>query len=331
MIKRITIVGDGAMGCVCAMLLSENNYDVTLWGHNKEELEHIALAGENVIYMPGYKLPNSLKYEADDKKALCGTDVVVSAAPCQFIRPVWERLKTNLPEDVPIVSVAKGVEISTLSRPTQVLSQVLGENRVYGALSGPTIADELARKLPASACAASSDPEFAKVIQEIFTTPAFRVYTNEDLIGVELAGAMKNVIAIAAGIIDGIGAGDNAKAALLARGIAEITRYGIALGANEHTFYGLSGVGDLVTTCISPMGRNRSFGEMIGKGMSYEEALGSTKSVVEGAATCKAVLKQARELKVEIPITEAICAILFDNKSVTDAINDLMTRQLKSE
>jgi glycerol-3-phosphate dehydrogenase (NAD(P)+) len=198
-------------------------------------------------------------------------------------------------------------------------------------LSGPTISDELARRLPATACAACSDEELAREVQYTFSAPWLRVYTNTDIVGVELAGAMKNIIAIAAGIIDGIGAGDNAKAALLSRGLAEIARLGIACGARPQTFAGLTGLGDLVTTCISPKGRNRSFGERIGKGQRIEQAQKSTESVIEGIATCKSVCALADRLHVEMPITRAVYEVLFEGKSVQTAIADLMKRQLKAE
>jgi glycerol-3-phosphate dehydrogenase (NAD(P)+) len=269
-------------------------------------------------------------------------DLIVSAVPCQFMRRIWNRLKNYVPENVPIVSVAKGIENDTLLRPSQILGEILDEGRMtrdegrgtrFAVLSGPTIADELARRLPATACAAAEDEELAQKIQHTFSdgVPWLRVYSNTDIVGVELAGAMKNIIAIAAGIIDGTGAGDNAKAALLTRGLAEITRLGLAMGARQETFAGLTGLGDLVTTCISPKGRNRSFGERIGKGQTTEQALGANESVVEGVATCKSVIALAGKYEVEMPITEAVHEVLFENKPVQKAIADLMKRQLKAE
>ncbi|HML74046.1 MAG TPA: NAD(P)H-dependent glycerol-3-phosphate dehydrogenase [Anaerohalosphaeraceae bacterium] len=331
MFKTVTIVGDGAMGSVCAMLLCENGIRTTLWGFDAAQLAQIAEKRENFRFLPGYPLPKELRYEADDVKALSEAEMVVSAVPCQYMRGIWARLKPHLPAGVPIVSTTKGIENKTLLRPTEILRQILSDSHPLAVLSGPTIADELARKLPASATAACADIELAKQIQHTFNTSMFRVYTNDDLIGVELAGAMKNVIAIAAGIIDGIGAGDNAKAALLSRGLAEIERLGIAMGAKEKTFAGLSGLGDLVTTCVSPKGRNRSFGERIGKGASAAEALAATHSVVEGAATCESVLGLAAKYQVEMPITEAVYAIIHGHKSVHKALADLMSRQLKAE
>lgn len=331
MFKTVTIVGDGAMGSVCAMLLCENGIRTTLWGFDVAQLAQIAEKRENFRFLPGYSLPKELLYEADDARALAGVELVVSAVPCQYMRGIWNRLKSHLPEGVPVVSTTKGIENKTLLRPTEILKQILTDSHPLAVLSGPTIADELARKLPASATAACKDIELAQQIQQTFNTSMFRVYTNDDLVGVELAGAMKNVIAIAAGIIDGIGAGDNAKAALLSRGLAEIERLGIAMGAKEKTFAGLSGLGDLVTTCVSPKGRNRSFGERIGKGASAAEALAATHSVVEGAATCESVLGLAGKYQVEMPITEAVYAIIHGHKSVHKALADLMSRQLKAE
>ncbi|OHB58752.1 MAG: glycerol-3-phosphate dehydrogenase [Planctomycetes bacterium GWF2_50_10] len=331
MFNKIAIIGDGAMGTVCSILLCEKNIPTVLWGHDGAQLEKFKNARENTLFLPGYKLPDSLEFQADDSKVFEGVDLVVCAVPCQFIRPVFGRLKQYVPISAPIVSVAKGIENKTLLRPSQILEDVLGAGIKVAALSGPTIADELAKKLPATACAASSDKQLAQAVQVTFNIYWFRVYSNTDIVGVELAGAMKNVIAIAAGIIDGVGAGDNAKAALLSRGLAEITRLGVAMGAEERTFSGLTGLGDLVTTCISPSGRNRSLGQRIGQGQSVKEALAATKSVVEGVATCESVKELAREKAVEMPIVEAVYAVLFEEKPVFDAINALMSRKLRAE
>ena len=331
MFKNVSIIGDGAMGTVIGMLLCEKQIAMRMWGYDEQQLNEIASAGENVKFLPGYKLPSNLKFEADDSAIMAGADLIVSAVPCQFMWGVWTRLKSNVPADVPIVSIAKGIENGTLLRPSEILHEVLGDDVKTVALSGPTIADELARKLPAVACAACSDEDIAKKVQQTFSIEWLRVYSNTDIVGVELAGAMKNVIAIAAGVIDGIGAGDNAKAALLSRGLAEITRLGVAMGARPETLSGLTGMGDLVTTCISPKGRNRSFGERIGKGQSVDEAIGSTKSVVEGVATCKSVIGLSEKYKVEMPIAQAVYRVLFESMTVADAISGLMGRQLKSE
>jgi len=338
MFKNIAIIGDGGMGTVLGMLLVNKGTAARIWGYDRQQLEEIAANRENRKFLSGYKLPKELEFEHDDKRVISGVDLIVSAVPCQFMRQIWNRLKEHVPEDVPIVSVAKGIENETLLRPTEILAEVLNDKGEAGngrlaVLSGPTIADELARKLPATACAASRNEALAKKIQRTFSenVPWFRVYTNTDIVGVELAGAMKNVIAIAAGIIDGAGAGDNAKAALLTRGLAEIKRLGIAMGARPQTFSGLTGLGDLVTTCISPTGRNRSFGERIGKGQTIEQARGANESVVEGITTCESVIALAERYNVEMPITQAVYKVLFENKPVQIAITDLMTRRLKAE
>jgi glycerol-3-phosphate dehydrogenase (NAD(P)+) len=333
MFKNISIIGDGGMGTVLGILLCEKNIPARIWGYNRRQLAWIAKHRENKKFLPGYRLPKSLSFEPDDRRIMSGAELIISAVPCQFMRSVWTRLKDNVPQGVPIVSVAKGIENETLLRPTQILAEALkfrSRNRL-AVLSGPTIADELARKLPATACAAAYDQKLAKQIQRTFSAAWLRVYTNTDVVGVELAGAMKNIIAIAAGIIDGAGAGDNAKAALLTRGLAEISRLGIACKAKPQTFAGLTGLGDLVTTCISPSGRNRSFGERIGKGQTLEQAQEATESVVEGIATCKSVVSLARKYKVEMPITMAVYEVLFKKKPVQKAIEDLMNRRLKAE
>lgn len=331
MFKKISIIGDGAMGTVLAMLLCEKGFTVCMWGYDADQLKEVERAGENKKFLPGYKLPETLQFEPEDEKIMSGAELVVSAVPCQFMSSVWSRLKKHISAAPPIVSVAKGIENTTLRLPVQILGETLGSLNKYAVLSGPTIADELARRLPATACAACRDETLAKQIQHTFNTSWFRVYTNSDVTGVELAGALKNVIAIAAGIIDGIGAGDNAKAALLCRGLAEIKRLGIACGAKAQTFSGLTGLGDLVTTCISPKGRNRSFGERIGKGQKLQTAQNATESVIEGVATCKSVIELASKHNVEMPITHAVYQILFENKPVQSAIGDLMSRQLKAE
>ncbi|MCE5185768.1 MAG: NAD(P)-dependent glycerol-3-phosphate dehydrogenase [Planctomycetaceae bacterium] len=331
MFKQVTVIGDGGMGTVCSMLLCENKVSTILWGHDAAQLQKFAHAHENIFFLAGYKLPEALRFESDDAMALKGSELLISAVPCQFVRAIWTRLKPHVAAAVPVLSVTKGVENGTLLRPSQIIRQVLGGGHALAVLSGPNIADELAQKLPATTTIASDDPELVNQIRQLLNTPMFRVYTNDDVLGVEIAGAMKNVIAIAAGIIDGIGAGNNAKAALITRGLAEIQRLGLAVGAREKTFNGLSGLGDLVTTCISPSGRNRSFGERIGRGQSVKEAVGATKSVVEGVATCRSIVELARRHNVEMPITEAVYDIIEGHKTVREAINDLMTRQLKAE
>jgi glycerol-3-phosphate dehydrogenase (NAD(P)+) len=331
MYKRISIVGDGAMGTVLAMMFCEKGLDTRIWGYDAAQLQEMESVRENTRFLPGYALPESLHFEAVDARIFVDCDLVVSAIPCQFVRSIWQRLKGVFPGNLPVVSVAKGIENQTLLRPTEILRDVLGESNQYAVLSGPTIADELAQKLPATACIACHDPATLQAMQYTFNANWFRVYTNKDLVGVELAGACKNVIALAAGAIDGTGAGDNAKAALLTRGLAEISRLGMACGAKAETFAGLAGLGDLVTTCISPSGRNRSFGERVGRGQTTDQALSATKSVVEGVATCQSLVNLARQKGVEMPIAEAVYQVLFEKKSMQQVVAGLMGRELKSE
>ena len=329
--RSVALLGDGGMGSVLSILLCEKGIRARMWGHDARQLAEIERRRENWKFLPGYPLPDTLVFEGRDDRIMAEAELIVSAVPCQYMRGVWQRLRSYTPEGIPIVSVAKGIENGTLLRPTQIILDVLARSVPLAALSGPTIADELARKLPATACAAAEDEALARTLQHTFTCPWLRVYTNTDLVGVELAGAMKNVIAIAAGIIDGVGAGDNAKAALLARGLAEITRLGLAMGAQENTFAGLTGLGDLVTTCISPTGRNRSLGERVGRGLTPAQAQGATESVVEGVSTCKSVMALAQRYGVDMPIARAVYEVLFENKPVQTAIEDLMSRRLKAE
>jgi glycerol-3-phosphate dehydrogenase (NAD(P)+) len=330
--QSVSVIGDGAMGTVCAFLLAENGHSVRLWSAFPEQAALFADRRENVRFLPGFRIPESIRVTGEDAEALQGADIALSAVPTQFIRPVWRRLAPECPRALPVFSVAKGIENGTLLRPTQILREVLGcsEERL-AALSGPSIAPEIAAHLPATVAAAAHDPALAERVQALIARPYFRVYTNPDLVGVELAGATKNVIAIAAGILDGMGSGCNAKAALLTRGLAEIGRLGESLGAHPATFAGLAGVGDLVTTCISPVGRNRSFGEAIGRGATVREALSATQSVVEGVATTASVVALAEREGVEMPITDAVHAILFRGVPPADAIHRLMNRPLKSE
>lgn len=347
------------MGLVCAAILAPgataagggsgkrrgtkadaaNGPQIVLWGHDADEVGELTQTRTS-SRLPGFELPEAIRVTGDLNKAVSeggGASLVVSAIPVQFTREVWKKLRHGgLPADAAAVSVAKGVENNTLLRPTQVIADSLGDDpdgppRPIGTLSGPTIASELARGLPATMIAASDWPGYAHELQRVFSTQYLRVYTNEDVLGVELAGATKNVIAIAAGILDGLQAGYNAKSALLARGLAEITRLGVAMGASTDTFFGLAGVGDLATTCFSPEGRNRSCGEALGRGMKLEEYLRGQRSVVEGVATTKSVMDLARKYRVEMPITEQVHAVLFEGVDPIDAIARLMSRELTAE
>jgi len=320
------------MGTICAVMLAENGWAVRLWSAFADQARELAEHRENRRFLPGCTLPEAIKITGDDAAAFNGAELIISAAPTQYTRGVWERLMPHCPPNVPICSVTKGIENGTLLRPTEILRDVLGEAaRPVAALSGPSIAPEIARRLPTTVAVASESVELAELVQRAISRPYFRAYTNPDVVGVELAGATKNVIAIAAGVLDGLHLGDNAKAALLTRGLAEITRLGVAAGADARTFFGLAGVGDLVTTCISPVGRNRSFGQAIGSGMSIDQALGRTNAVVEGYATTKSVIELAGRLKVEMPLTAATGEVLFEGRPPREAIDELMNRPLRSE
>ncbi|NJL31849.1 MAG: NAD(P)-dependent glycerol-3-phosphate dehydrogenase, partial [Phycisphaerales bacterium] len=265
-------------------------------------------------------------------------ELIVSAVPTQYIRSVWSRVKPHVPAGVPVVSVAKGIETDTLLCPTQIIADVLKNpdsnthaTRSLAALSGPSVADELARCLPATVSVASRDMVFARQVQQLFTTHWFRVYTNPDIIGLELAGATKNVIAVAAGILDGLQAGVNAKSALLSRGLAEIARLGLAMGAQAETFFGLAGVGDLATTCFSPTGRNRTCGEMLGKGKKLEDVLAAIPGVVEGVPTTKAVVQLAQRYQVDMPISTSLHQVLFEGLDPLEGISRLMSAAPRSK
>jgi glycerol-3-phosphate dehydrogenase (NAD(P)+) len=323
------------MGTICAIMLAENGHGVRLWSAFPEAAAELAATRENRRFLPGPRLHEDIEVTGDDSAAFDQAELVISAVPTQFVRAVWQRLAPHCPADLPICSVAKGIENKTLLRPSQVLVEVLdgsvNSNRPVAVLSGPSIAPEVVRKLPATVAVAATIEQLAVRMQEYISRPYFRVYTNPDMVGVEIAGATKNVIAIATGVLDGLAAGDNAKAALLSRGLAEITRLGVALGALAETFAGLAGVGDLVTTCISPVGRNRSFGQAIGRGQSLEQALEATDSVIEGVATTKSVVELADKLNVEMPITQAVHDVLFAGGKPADAIARLMRRPLRAE
>ncbi len=329
MSDRVTIVGDGAMGTLCALLLDANGCDVTWWGYQPDYMAEVGRRRENTRFLPGVAIPAGVRAVGDDD-CMAGADLVVSAVPCQFARGVWKRLRPYVPAGTPVCSITKGIENDTLLRPSQVLADVIGD-RGFAVLSGPCIAPEVVRRLPTAVVVASTDDALAERVQRLFSTPWFRVYTNADPLGVELAGATKNVIALAAGIIDGIGAGDNCKAALLTRGLVEITRLGLAMGASRETFAGLAGLGDLVTTCISPVGRNRSAGEQIGRGRTTAQVEAATASVIEGIATTRSVAALARRHGVEMPITEGVHRVLFEGREPLAAIADLMARQPKPE
>jgi glycerol-3-phosphate dehydrogenase (NAD(P)+) len=324
--QHIAIVGDGQMGLVLAEQLAFGGRRVRLWGPFPESLAALE-ASRRSPRLPGFTLPEAVEIEPDPARALVDAEAVVSAIPVQFLRAVWSRFP---PGEIPLISVSKGIETTTLERPLEILAEVRGPAPL-AVLSGPTIASELARHRPATMVAASVDAGWSETVQTLLLAPWMRIYTSPDPIGVEIAGAAKNVVAIAAGILDGLDAGYNAKSSLLARGLAEITRLGEACGARAETFAGIAGVGDLATTCFCPEGRNRTCGEAIGRGVPLDRHLQQTDSVVEGVETARAIRRLASDRGVEMPIAEAVHAVLFEGLSPNAALEGLMRRDVGSE
>lgn len=329
--RNICVLGDGGWGTTLAILLSKKGFNVALWGIFPDYIELLKSRRENIKFLAGVKIPDTVRITSSLDEALSGKEMVVMAVPSQFARNVLMMLKAQDIAGKVFVSVTKGVENGTLKRMSEVAREVLGERHKIGVLSGPTIALEVANGAPTTVVASSENLEFAKRIQEIFMTDRFRVYTTADVIGVEIGGSVKNVIAISAGISDALGFGANSKAALLTRGLVEIVRLGVAMGARKETFYGLSGLGDLTTTCISQYSRNRWLGEQIGRGRKPKEILKETDMVIEGVATAKSAYDLSKKHGIEMPITCEIYRILYENKDPKKAVHDLMTRSPKME
>ena len=319
------------MGTGCALLLAEHSQcDVTLWMRDSEHAAEMTRTRENARLLPGVPIPDRITITADAANALRGTELIVASIPTAYLRTGLQSLAKHVAVGIPVVSVIKGIENSTFLRPSQIIEEVLGPRDVV-ALCGPSHAEEFARRLPASVVAAGSNPELLTLVQESFTTDRFRVYTNRDIVGVELAAALKNVIAIAAGICDGLQYGDNAKSALLTRGIVEMIRFGVMFGADRDTFSGLAGIGDLITTCFSKFGRNRRVGERLGQGAPLATILAELHGVAEGVTTCRSVYDLSQQQKIDMPITSEVYRVLFEGKSAEAATNSLMLRPVKSE
>jgi len=324
---RITVLGAGAWGTALARLLDQGNNEVTLWGHKPEWLEEIRKTNRNERFLPGIDLPKSLKLQTGLPKAISGAECVVVAVPSQPFRDVTRHL---VDYSGVVVSVTKGIEYQTGLTMCGVLAQNAPQAQ-SAALSGPSFAVEVARDIPTAIVAASSNPGVASLVQNLFSRAAFRVYTSSDVIGVELGGALKNVVAIAAGVGDGLRFGDNSKAALVTRAIVEIRRLGVACGAQAETFTGLSGLGDLMVTCFSKLSRNRGFGERVGRGERPRDIGESTATVAEGYPTARSAFELARKHSAQTPIIDEVHAMLFEGKDVVQAVRDLMSRDLKSE
>jgi glycerol-3-phosphate dehydrogenase (NAD(P)+) len=330
---NICVLGAGGWGTALAILLSGNKNKVTLWEFEKEYAHTLDEFRENFYYLPKVKIPNEISITNDIDVAVYKKDLIVVATPTQFIRHVIESIKhIDLSERI-ILSVSKGIENSTLMTVSRIFLDVFSKihKRNIVVLSGPSHAEEVARQIPTAVVAASTEMKNAAAVQKAFSNKFFRVYRSHDPIGVELGGALKNVIAIAAGIADGAGFGDNTKAAIMTRGIREITRLGVKLGSNELTFQGLSGIGDLIVTCASKLSRNRFVGEEIGKGKKLKDVISEMKMVAEGVATTKSTHELAQKLRVELPIIEQVNSVLFLGKNPHKATEYLMTRNLKTE
>ena len=333
--KKIAIIGGGSWGTALAIVLarSPRPHRIALWVHEADICESLRSLRVNEVFLPGFTVPREVEVTGDLATALQRANVVLSVMPSAYARALYTEMLPHLEPQVAFVSATKGLEHSSHERTTEVIAQVLGQRfppRV-AALSGPTFAREVARGDPTAVVIASADRELTASVQEEFSGPTFRLYTNDDVVGVELGGAVKNVIAIAAGVCEGLGFGYNTAAALITRGLAEMTRLACALGARAETLAGLAGMGDLVLTCTGALSRNRSVGVELGKGRKLDDIIGSMRMVAEGVGTTRATIELARKRRVEMPITEQMYAVLYEGRAPRDAIRELMERRLKRE
>jgi glycerol-3-phosphate dehydrogenase (NAD(P)+) len=328
--KRVAILGAGGMGTALAVLLARSVGEVRLWSRDPEYARRFAQTRVNERHLPGIPVADSIRITASGAEAAGGAELLVAAIPTAYLRAALKGLAEVIPPRIPVLSVVKGIEIGTFARPSQIIQEELGP-RPVAVLSGPSHAEELARGLPASVVVSGTVESLNTRLRDQLSHAAFRVYTSTDALGVELAGALKNILGIAAGICDGLGFGDNAKAALLTRGLVEIARLGVNLGARLETFYGLAGLGDMVTTCYSPYGRNRAVGERVGRGQTLAQVLAEMVNVAEGVPTTRSVHSLAQERGVEMPITGELYRVLFEGKAPRAAVVDLMVRDPKQE
>lgn len=328
--KKIAVLGAGSWGTALAIGLSNKGHSVNIWDIDKAHTESLIEERQNLKYLPGVKFANSLQVLRDAQETIEGADIVLFSVPAQHFRSAITGVIPFLKKDMVLVNVAKGIEQGSLKRLSEIAEELLPEAD-YVAVSGPSHAEEVGQGLPTTVVSASKDLKLAEYIQDVFMSEKFRVYTNTDIIGVEMGGALKNTIALGAGISDGMGFGDNAKAALMTRGITEIARLGVALGARAETFNGLSGIGDLIVTCTSMHSRNRRCGIMIGEGMKPSEATKKVGMVVEGMYTTKAAYELSEKHGIEMPITEKIHEVINENIDAKTAVTALMTRQKKNE
>lgn len=328
--KKIGVIGAGSFGTSLATILANKGHGVVLWGRDCAQMEEMERIGENKKYLPEVKLHERLQYTNSLKDAIGDKDIILFAVPTQTFRDVLNKSVEHLDRNVPIVNVAKGIEKSSLKRLSQVACEIAPDIK-YIALSGPSHAEEVARYMPTTVAISGGDKDTLKMVQKTLFTDRFRVYTNDDLVGVELGGALKNIIALGAGVSDGIGYGDNAKAALMTRGIVEITRLGVRMGAQKHTFSGLTGIGDLIVTCTSMHSRNRRCGIKLGQGVDPKTAIEEVGMVVEGVSTTEAAWQLAEEMGVDMPITQCIYNVLEGNMTSREAVDILMGREMKDE
>lgn len=330
---NICILGSGGWGTALGIILHNNRHKVTLWEFDKEYAHTLSEFRENFYYLPKIKIPEKIAITSDIHSAIEGKELIVVATPTQYIRSVIEKIKDIDFKGRVILSVSKGIENHTLMTVSQIFQNVFNniDKRNITVLSGPSHAEEAAKQIPTAVAAAGFDEKNTEIVQKAFSNKYFRVYKSSDVVGVELGGALKNVIAIAAGIADGAGFGDNTKAAIMTRGLREITRFGMRFGAQEHTFMGLSGIGDLIVTCMSKHSRNRFVGEEVGKGKKLKQVLSEMKMVAEGVATTESTHELAKKLGVELPIIEQVYKVLFQGKDPHHATEKLMTRNLKDE
>lgn len=328
--EKMCVLGAGSWGSALALGLAKKGYEVSIWTLNEEQANKINKTKENTDYLPGILFPNNITVTTDLEKSIADSTVIVLAVPSQAIRSICAKIKPFIKDEQILVDVAKGLEKGTGLRLSEVCKEEL-QNNPYVTLSGPSHAEEVSRDIPTTVVVASEDLKIAQKVQDIFMSPKFRVYTNPDIVGVELGGALKNIIAFGAGICDGLGFGDNAKAALMTRGIKEIGMLGSAMGANPSTFSGLSGIGDLIVTCTSMHSRNRRAGILIGQGKSLEETLKEVKMVVEGITATEVAYEVAKELNIDMPITNAIYSVLYKGLNPNEVVIDLMMRNKKHE
>ncbi len=332
-IQRVAVIGAGAWGTALARHLAEKQLPVRLWAHEPDVVRGIESRRENQLFLPGISLPATLSATNSLAEAIAGADCLIFAVPSHVARSVLGQIALVLPHPIPLVSATKGIEEDTLHLITRVMEDMLPAH-MQGSLlvlSGPSFAVEVSRGQPTALCLAGQDAQIVKTMQSLFMTPNFRVYGDDDLVGVQLGGALKNVMALAAGVVDGLELGHNARAALITRGLTEMVRLGVAMGADPRTFYGLSGVGDLILTCTGPLSRNHSVGVRLGKGERLQTILASMQAVAEGVRTAKAALGLALRCGVNMPIVREVNAVLFADKSCRQAVGDLMEREAKEE